>query len=203
MTWTCPTNKCHLNNKSWGVKRNDTEEVVVTRYFAADDYEMGDILDSEVEGDDNFAGDGPPLCETCDKPAVWVGKDIQPSKQGPIKLLDVEPTSPPVNITFDGKSSPLQELADLSLALCKRNNWDRGWQEGGCAMFLEVAEFIEALRGKGDETATSEAGDILFVLLSMLEHRGIPAMAAVVSCKAKVLRLMEKAPYRNDEPDKV
>ena len=65
----------------------------------------------------------------------------------------------------------IYHLADMSNRLCEKEGWDRGWSNGGCYLHLEVSEFIEALRGKGDPV--EEAGDVLFVLLSMLKYANI------------------------------
>jgi NTP pyrophosphatase (non-canonical NTP hydrolase) len=67
----------------------------------------------------------------------------------------------------------INDLADKSIAVCRLHEWERTWNNGGCYLHLEVSEFIEALRGKGDESPASEAGDVLFVLLSMLRAHDI------------------------------
>lgn len=54
---------------------------------------------------------------------------------------------------------------------CKRRKWKRDWTNGGVYLHLEASEFIEALRGKGDPE--EEAGDVLFVLTSMMEEAGL------------------------------
>ena len=53
------------------------------------------------------------------------------------------------------------------------HRWERNWSNGGCYLHLEVSEFIESLRGKGDSSPAAEAGDVLFVLLSMLKAHNI------------------------------
>ena len=65
----------------------------------------------------------------------------------------------------------LAKLAELALEECDRNEWSRTWSGGGCYLHLEVSEFIEALRGKGDPEA--EAADVWFVLLSMMSANGV------------------------------
>ena len=67
----------------------------------------------------------------------------------------------------------INELADKAIEVCRHHEWKRTWSNAGCYLHLEVSEFIEALRGKGDESPASEAGDVLFVLLSMLRAHGI------------------------------
>jgi len=56
--------------------------------------------------------------------------------------------------------------------VCRIAGWSRDWKEGGCALHLEVSEFIEALRKKRGDII-EEAGDILFVLLSILADQDI------------------------------
>lgn len=61
--------------------------------------------------------------------------------------------------------------AESALLYCQSKNWDRNWSNGGCYLHLEVSEFIEALRGKGD--AQAELGDVLFVLGSIAAQHGL------------------------------
>ena len=67
----------------------------------------------------------------------------------------------------------LLALQKKCLEICNKHNWGRNWQEGGCYLHLESSEFIEALRGKGNNTPEEEDGDILFVLLAMFEEHGL------------------------------
>jgi len=69
--------------------------------------------------------------------------------------------------------------ADKAAAVCTRFGWERDWSKGGCYLHLEVSEFIEALRGKGDTTPLEEAADVLFVLLSMCKGHDIDPDAVV------------------------
>lgn len=78
----------------------------------------------------------------------------------------------------------LERLAAKASEVCHQQGWSRHWCEGGCYLQLEVAEFIEALRGKGNEPPEDEAADVLFVLLSMLEGNGISP--------TKVLEILDK-----------
>ena len=57
-------------------------------------------------------------------------------------------------------------LQRRTLDACRKEGWDRGWKTAGCCLHLECSEFIEALRGKHGDPI-EEAGDVLFVLLSM------------------------------------
>jgi len=69
--------------------------------------------------------------------------------------------------------SRLGEVASKSIQVCEQQGWKRGWSNGGCYLHLEVSEFIEALRGKGDEPPEFEAADVMFVFLSMLKGHDI------------------------------
>lgn len=66
-----------------------------------------------------------------------------------------------------------KELSEKILLACKKMNWARDWSSGGCYLHLEASEFIESLRGKGDDDPSTEAADTLFVLISMMAHHGI------------------------------
>lgn len=57
--------------------------------------------------------------------------------------------------------------------LVREKGWGREWDSGGCVLHLEVSEFIEALRGKGSDSPETEAADVLFVLLSMMDAHGV------------------------------
>lgn len=68
--------------------------------------------------------------------------------------------------------------------MCGKQDWGRGWSEGGCYLHLEASEFIEAVRGKGNKL--EEAGDVLFVFLSMLIDAGIDPEAVLAQCDRKI-----------------
>lgn len=80
----------------------------------------------------------------------------------------------------------IQALADKTYEFCKTMGWSRSWKEGGCYLHLEVSEFIEALRGKGDETPTDEGGDVFFVLFSLLAEHNIEVVDALTSMDRKM-----------------
>ncbi len=61
--------------------------------------------------------------------------------------------------------------------VCEFRKWDKGWSRGGCYMHLEVSEFIEALRGKGDPV--DELGDVLFTVLAVADYHGIDPIFAI------------------------
>jgi len=65
------------------------------------------------------------------------------------------------------------DIALRALQECNRRGWKRTWLAAGCYLHLEVSEFIEALRGKGESTPVEEAADVLFVLFSTLKAHDI------------------------------
>jgi len=55
--------------------------------------------------------------------------------------------------------------------ICRIKDWDKSWIKGGCYLHLEASEFIESLRGKGDDPPEKEAADVLFTLGALIaEH---------------------------------
>ncbi len=64
----------------------------------------------------------------------------------------------------------LESIEEEASKLAADYGWKRDWKDG-IHLLLESAEFIEALRGKGDPVR--EAGDVLLVLLSMLRPNHI------------------------------
>lgn len=87
-------------------------------------------------------------------------------------------------------SHEINRLAGRCLKLCDAKGWRRDWREGGCCLHLEVSEYIEALRGKRGGTI-EEAGDVLFVLLSMLRHSGIDVGDVLLALDDKVGRMQD------------
>lgn len=77
------------------------------------------------------------------------------------------------NIMQDEHVPYINQVAAKAREVCEAKGWKRNWSNGGCYLHLEVSEFIEALRGKGDESPAEEAADVLFVLLSMLHAEDI------------------------------
>ena len=73
---------------------------------------------------------------------------------------------------------------------CELMGWDKGWSKGGCYIHLEVSEFIEALRGKGDPL--DELGDVLFALLFVADHYGLDSIEAMEQSKIKLMGLTNK-----------
>lgn len=69
----------------------------------------------------------------------------------------------------------VQNIMDRIGEVCKRRNWKKDWSSGGCYIHLEVSEFIESLRGKGDSPPVKEAADVLITLFAVLKHYNISA----------------------------
>lgn len=67
----------------------------------------------------------------------------------------------------------LRDLQEKVSQKCDEKNWDKNWIKGGCYIHLEVSEFIESLRGKGDDTPEKEVADVLFCLLAVMAHYNI------------------------------
>lgn len=65
----------------------------------------------------------------------------------------------------------LVRLADSARSICRKKGWSRDWKEVGTYLYLEVGEYVEAMRGKRGDV-NEEAADILFVLLSSLHNDG-------------------------------
>ncbi len=101
----------------------------------------------------------------------------------------------------------LQSLVDRAYEFCRLRGWSRKWDKGGCYLHLESSEFIEALRGKGTESPTSEAGDVLFVLFSMIAEEGIKIEDVLASMNEKMTKRWpvakpEQVVYEGDSPTK-
>ena len=71
----------------------------------------------------------------------------------------------------------LEEYINLIKVVCEANDWKKDWSHGGCYIYLEVSEFIEALRGKGDPV--DELGDVLFTVLAVADHYDIDFKQAI------------------------
>jgi len=64
----------------------------------------------------------------------------------------------------------MQELQQKVDEIIDLKGWHKDWCKGGCYIHLEVSEFIESLRGKGDSTPTSEAADVFFTMMAVMAH---------------------------------
>lgn len=86
-------------------------------------------------------------------------------------------------------SAELQELSDRIGAIVRERNWNKSWAGGGCYIHLEVSEFIESLRGKGDTPPEKEAGDVLISLFAVLDYYNISIADVLISAQEAVSRL--------------
>lgn len=67
----------------------------------------------------------------------------------------------------------IDDLAQRIDQVCIKKGWNKDWIKGGCYIHLEVSEFIESLRGKGEDPPEDEAADVLFALFAVLANYGI------------------------------
>ena len=84
----------------------------------------------------------------------------------------------------------LNEYIHFVKDTCDRRHWKKDWSRGGCYMHLEISEFIEALRGKGDPV--DELGDVLFTVLAVADYYGIDPAEALKKNVVKHKELLEK-----------
>ncbi len=90
------------------------------------------------------------------------------------------------------KWEDLDHLAKRIDAVAKQKKWDKSWSKGGCYLHLEASEFIESLRGKGDDPPQKEAGDIIMALFSMLAHYEIEPSEVFNMIEDDILPDLEK-----------
>ena len=86
----------------------------------------------------------------------------------------------------------LDALISRVQKVCEKRGWDKSALPGGCYIHLEVSEFIEALRGKGNSTPVTEAGDVLIALFAVMSHYNITA-SQVLQALEETLDRLEKS----------
>lgn len=69
-------------------------------------------------------------------------------------------------------------------SVCDAMEWKKDWSRGGCYAHLELSEFIEAVRGKGDPV--DELGDVLFTVLAVADYYGVDPVDAVKNHRLKM-----------------
>lgn len=79
--------------------------------------------------------------------------------------------------------------------VCEYHKWDKGWSRGGCYMHLEVSEFIEALRGKGD--SEDELGDVLFTVLAVADYHKLDVIKALERNMEKHRRIIDNEKHKS------
>jgi NTP pyrophosphatase (non-canonical NTP hydrolase) len=75
------------------------------------------------------------------------------------------------------------EFVRFTRYVCDKHKWEKNWSKGGCYIHLEVSEFIEALRGKGDPV--DELGDVLFTLIAVADYYDVDPVEALRGNVAK------------------
>ena len=90
------------------------------------------------------------------------------------------------------------KLAKKVLEVCKKRGWSLHWMARGAYLHLEASELIEAVRGKRGDL-TSEAADVLFVLMSITENAEIPWEDVVLATNKRVRRLRTEPRYASEE----
>lgn len=92
----------------------------------------------------------------------------------------------------------IESLAAEVVEVCDLRGWSLHWTERGAYLHLESSELIEAVRGKhGDPT--KEAGDVLFVLLSLVQPKGITFASVIAALQEKITELKIKPRYVGEQ----
>lgn len=118
-------------------------------------------------------------------------------------LLEIERLESAVT-TAQQRGAELQREVDLEMlasevvGVCDLRGWSLHWTHRGAYLHLEASELIEAVRGKRGSIA-AEGGDVLFVLLSILKHNGVPIADAITAARNKVQVLKTKPRYAGEE----
>ena len=87
-------------------------------------------------------------------------------------------------------NSDLRLYTKFIRGVCALRKWKKDWSHGGCYTHLELSEFIEALRGKGDPI--EELGDVLFTLIAIADHYNIDPLKAIEDSIEKHTRLLKQ-----------
>jgi len=72
---------------------------------------------------------------------------------------------------------------------CKVRGWSKNWAPGGCYLHLEVSEFIEALRGKGD--ILDESADVMICFFALLAEYGVTGDMLAIAIEKKLREIEE------------
>ncbi len=84
----------------------------------------------------------------------------------------------------------IDKFADEALEFCHFMGWEKNWSKGGCYMHLEVSEFIEALRGKGDPV--DELADVFITILSVCKHYNIKPTEGLKRARQKMKEIKDR-----------
>ena len=89
---------------------------------------------------------------------------------------------------------PEQNLAIDVLQMCLTRGWSLTWESRGANLHLEASELIEAIRGKHG-SIIKEAADVLIVLMSITESRGLVWNDVIAAAQTKVDDLKTRPRY--------
>ena len=90
----------------------------------------------------------------------------------------------------------IEEVLDV----CDGMHWKKDWSHGGCYAHLELSEFIEALRGKGDPV--DELGDVLFTIFAVAGYYNIDPVKAVAASRRKMQEQLRMKAMREEKDAK-
>lgn len=68
--------------------------------------------------------------------------------------------------------------------VCNKMDWKKDWSHGGCYAHLELSEFIESVRGKGDPT--DELGDVIFTIFAVAGYYNVDPVKAIEASRRKM-----------------
>ena len=84
----------------------------------------------------------------------------------------------------------IDKFADEALEFCNSMGWTKDWIRGGCYIHLEVSEFIEALRGKGDPI--DELADVFVTLFSVCKNYDIKPSDGLERAREKMKEIEDR-----------
>lgn len=99
------------------------------------------------------------------------------------------------------QSTLLNAMAKRVVNMCHHRNWSMHWTHRGAYLHLESSELIEAIRGKHG-IPVDEAGDVLLVLMSIVEYAGIPFSDVIAAAAKKLSHLETAPPYAGEERER-
>lgn len=85
----------------------------------------------------------------------------------------------------------LDKISDRIYKICEEKGWGKDWSKGGCYIHLEVSEFIESLRGKGEDHPADEAADVLFALFAVMANYRIKPSDVMKSLEQRIDKFEE------------
>jgi len=92
----------------------------------------------------------------------------------------------------------VNEVARRVLAVCRRRGWSLHWESRSAQLHGKASELMDAVRGKRG-VVLEEAGDVLFCLMAVTEHSGIPFSEVIAQAERKAATLLSKPRYIGEE----